>query len=319
MKLQLALLATLPIQVEAIIYSSLFTQPQLLNFAKMCHNSYLNPDSQEWHELDDNWNNYYTSIIHKTRGIRGYIFHNHDDSEIAIAIKGTSATFYGIGGDESSYDDKFNDNLMFSCCCAHGKASVCTCNRPNNVCDKQCLRDTLSQSYYQSALDTIDQLRQEYPHKKITLTGHSLGGAIASLVGATMGIPTVTFEAPGDALFAIKTDLSVQYQHQVYQYGLDDDPIFTGKCDSTFSICHISGYIMESKCHLGYTCVLDQDQQQDDKPEQKGIFHHRMKYIINNIIDIPDYKTPVCKKNTECRDCVDWSFLDSHERLVVEI
>jgi putative lipase involved disintegration of autophagic bodies len=33
-----------------------------------------------------------------------------------------------------------------------------------------------------------------YPSANIWLTGHSLGGALAALLGATFGVPTVTFE-----------------------------------------------------------------------------------------------------------------------------
>ena len=39
-----------------------------------------------------------------------------------------------------------------------------------------------------------------YPDANIWITGHSLGGALASLLGATFGAPVVTFESPGDKL-----------------------------------------------------------------------------------------------------------------------
>jgi hypothetical protein len=41
-----------------------------------------------------------------------------------------------------------------------------------------------------------------YPNANIWLTGHSLGGAISSLLGVTFGAPTVAFESPGDRLAA---------------------------------------------------------------------------------------------------------------------
>lgn len=46
-----------------------------------------------------------------------------------------------------------------------------------------------------------------YPHANIWLTGHSLGGAIASLLGTTFGAPTVAFESPGDRMAAARLHL----------------------------------------------------------------------------------------------------------------
>ena len=37
-----------------------------------------------------------------------------------------------------------------------------------------------------------------YPEANIWFVGHSLGGALASLVGVTFGTPVVAFEAPGE-------------------------------------------------------------------------------------------------------------------------
>jgi len=39
-----------------------------------------------------------------------------------------------------------------------------------------------------------------YPNANIWVIGHSLGGSLANLVGATFGAPTVAFEAPGDRM-----------------------------------------------------------------------------------------------------------------------
>ena len=41
----------------------------------------------------------------------------------------------------------------------------------------------------------------------LNLTGHSLGGALASLLGATFGVPVVAFEAPGEKLAATRLHL----------------------------------------------------------------------------------------------------------------
>jgi len=39
------------------------------------------------------------------------------------------------------------------------------------------------------------------------MVGHSLGGALSSLVGITFGLPTVTFESPGERLAATRLHL----------------------------------------------------------------------------------------------------------------
>ena len=39
-----------------------------------------------------------------------------------------------------------------------------------------------------------------YPRSDIWIIGHSLGGALASLLGVTFGVPVVTFESPGERM-----------------------------------------------------------------------------------------------------------------------
>ena len=46
-----------------------------------------------------------------------------------------------------------------------------------------------------------------YPDSNIWIIGHSLGGALASLLGATYGAPVVTFESPGESMAASRLHL----------------------------------------------------------------------------------------------------------------
>lgn len=46
-----------------------------------------------------------------------------------------------------------------------------------------------------------------YPTANIWIIGHSLGGSLASLLGATFGVPTVAFESPAEKLAASRLHL----------------------------------------------------------------------------------------------------------------
>lgn len=39
-----------------------------------------------------------------------------------------------------------------------------------------------------------------YPEARIWTIGHSLGGALSSLLGITFGVPVVAFESPGEKM-----------------------------------------------------------------------------------------------------------------------
>ena len=50
---------------------------------------------------------------------------------------------------------------------------------------------------YTQALNTYNAIKNENPNANITIAGHSLGGSLAQLVGATTGANTVTFNSYG--------------------------------------------------------------------------------------------------------------------------
>ena len=140
-----------------------------------------------------------------------------------MSIKGTSAGVFG-GGGPTAKKDKLNDNLLFSCCCAKVNWSwtpVCDCHRGGWKCSQDCLEDSLitESIFYQIGtvsnvgsllietgpnVETIQNLYNNlsyiYPRSDIWIIGHSLGGALASLLGVTFGVPVVTFEAPGERM-----------------------------------------------------------------------------------------------------------------------
>lgn len=55
------------------------------------------------------------------------------------------------------------------------------------------------ESYARQAAEFLAQVRASNPGLSITITGHSLGGALAQLVGNISGFKTVAFDAPGPA------------------------------------------------------------------------------------------------------------------------
>ena len=60
--------------------------------------------------------------------LRGHVYSSTDKSLVIIAIKGTSVPY--SDDKETVANDKYNDNMMFSCCCArmaYSYSSICTC------------------------------------------------------------------------------------------------------------------------------------------------------------------------------------------------
>lgn len=105
---------------------------------------------------------------------------------------------------------------------------MCGCHRGGWKCDQDCLEHaliedslfypigTVSQSPSHTRVPTSTNLRFKnlynnltyiYPEANIWVIGHSLGGALSSLLGATFGAPTVTFEAPGAKMAAQRLHL----------------------------------------------------------------------------------------------------------------
>ena len=115
--------------------------------------------------------------------------------------------------------DKLNDNLLFSCCCARVGptwSTVCDCFSGGYRCDQTCVEKALIEDSLFYPIGTVKYLLPPstqlifriqnlyynvsymYPDANIWIVGHSLGGALASLVGVTFGAPVVAFEAPGE-------------------------------------------------------------------------------------------------------------------------
>lgn len=295
----------------------------ILPLAWMSANAYVEtPETGDWKNVKGGWN-YSESIGWESDGLRGHVFADKTNSTIVIGLKGTSTSLFLP--DETSDNDRFNDNLFASCCCGKGGRfywkQVCDCMTSAYTCNSTCVVKSLKQKdrYYPAALDLYDNITARYPQADVWMAGHSLGGVVSALVGLTHGIPVMTFEAYPDALAASRLGLPVppgyssgSYRGRlgqgIYHYGHTADPVFMGACNSAFSSCTLGGYAMESQCHTGRTCRYDTV---SDFGWRMSILSHRILNVIPNVLEKYD-SVPTCEEDTDCSDCFNWKFFESN-------
>jgi len=258
----------------------------------MSRNAYVKEREDDWVDLTEygweiflpfGWSD--DNNDKTANNVRGYIFVNEYSKVLVVSIKGTSAGLFGIGG-PTAENDKYNDNMMFSCCCAivdRTWRGICGCHSGiTNTCETKCLRDesrTYKNSYYEqlkSIINSVEEKRKE--GYEVFFTGHSLGGALASLSGLSMMAPVMTFESPGEAQFAERLGLierSIENYKKnynnlpIYHFGNNGDPIYLGKCTGITSACYYSGFAMETKCHVGKLYMFDLDKNINN-PDEPG-------------------------------------------------
>lgn len=289
----------------------------------MTANDYIEePGTKDWNSIHGRFN-YSSSFGWKRDGLRGHIYADKTNSTIVISLKGTSpALFDGAG---TTTNDKENDNLLFSCCCGQGGSylwrQVCDCQSATYTANLTCITEAMNDEnrYYKAAIDLYSNVTEIYPDANIWLTGHSLGGAITSLLGLTFGLPTVTFEAVPEALPAARLGLPSPPGHDphlpqlreytgAYHFGHTADPVYMGTCNGINSICTWGGYAMESACHTGQMCTYDTVA---DKGWRVGLGTHKIKSVISDVLEVYD-DVPPCAPEEECFDCVLWKFFQSN-------
>ncbi|WVQ79785.1 hypothetical protein IAT38_001885 [Cryptococcus sp. DSM 104549] len=285
----------------------------LLALAKMTSNAYYEmPGLKGWWGLDGykstpfGWGDGFD-------GLRGHIFADEKNETVVIAIKGTSMGFVGDRGGPSTRKDRFNENLLFSCCCARQAIPlpvepVCDCSSGGNTCGETCLEDAVAADSVYAAMGTnlYNGISSLYPDANIWLVGHSLGGAIASLIALSFGAPAVAFEAPGDLLAARRLHLPLppgmpaELTSITHVYHTAD-PIAMGVCNRDgYPWCYAAGFVFESKCHTGQSIIYDTATY---RGWSYDIQSHTIKDMIHNLLSAPwveraraDTNRPVCSQ-----------------------
>jgi len=247
--------------------------------------------------------------------------------------------------------DRKNDNLLFSCCCARVGptwSTVCGCYDGGYRCDSQCLQDSLVDEglFYPLGLNLYDNVTYMYPHANIWLTGHSLGGGLAALLGATFGAPVVAFEAPAERMASRRLHLpSPPSTHHITHIYHTADPIPMGTCTGVTSFCSVGGFALESRCHLGQVILYDTVRELGWSVDVRN---HGIKVVIDKLLaddsqwrskdaetqevlsmfkwgwgrkkkpgNVTDEEVPPAKSavevegiDGECTDCFNWEFGD---------
>ena len=309
--------------LDEILGPNVTDRETVLTMARMAGNAYtMEPGTGEWQNVNGGFNES-QAFGWEGDGLRGHIFADKDNSTIVIALKGTSPAVFD--GAETTSNDKENDNLFASCCCGQGGhylwRQVCDCQSSAFTCNKTCLVKALKMKnrYYQASLELYGNVTELYPTSNIWLTGHSLGGAVTSLLGLTYGLPVTTFEAYGEALAAARLGIpsppgshpsapQTRQNTAIYHFGHTADPIFMGTCNAATSGCTLGGYALESQCHLGQVCVYDTVK---DKSWRVGIGNHKIWYVIKDVIEAYDDVAP-CVSDSECVDCFNWNYFESN-------
>ena len=306
----------------------------VLELAKMSYNVYYQPEQGKWYDVELNRT---VDVSANDDTVRAYLFGNDDYN--AIVFKGTSIYW---GSKESAkdtvYNDKYNDNLFFSCC-YYQQSNLfdkqdCECTATSNPdpnkcpnvyvnggqlqrvfsgqrsCYQECYRNSTNYplNYYRTAEIVMERASQIVDMNKVViLSGHSLGGTLATMMGIKYDKQVVTFEAPGEAHYLKLAGIIPQsfVTDKIYHFGHTADIIFTGRCRGAFSWCYLGGYIMETKCHVGHVCSYDS---RKELGISESIYTHRIRYVIENIMNHWNDTLPECIQEPECQDCTEWFY-----------
>lgn len=304
---------------EEIPQPNVTDKETILSLARIAQDAYVEVEgADDWIDVGNPYN-VSGNFGWEGDGLRGHIFADQANTTVIIGLKGTSPAVFD--GAETTTNDKVNDNIFFSCCCArisYWWKTVCDCYSDTAyTCDSICLKESITAEnrYYRASLNLYYNVTQMYPDANIWIVGHSLGGSVSSLLGQTYGLPVVTFEAPGEALAAQRIGLPKPPGDpkglngmSVFHFGHTADPIFMGTCNGPTSACSIGGYAMETRCHGGFECVYDTV---SEKGWRMGLGYHRIQLVIKDVLEAYD-TVPECIFDDGCVDCFNWKYIEGN-------
>ncbi|KAF1991113.1 alpha/beta-hydrolase, partial [Aulographum hederae CBS 113979] len=294
----------------------------VLSLARIASNAYfLDPNTPGWEDVGGGFN-YTDDFGWEKDGLRGHVFADTNNKTVIIGLKGTTVSFFDS---PSKKRDRENDNLFFGCCCGQGGSfewfKVCDCQTEAYTCNNTCVSQAVREKshYYRAGQDIYKNITAMYPDADIWLAGHSLGGAVSSLIGLTYGSPAVTFEAPPEAMAAYRLGLPTPSEYHlgsladkpsrgIYHFGNNADPIFMGTCNSFTSACTQYGLSMQSYCHTGSKCIYNTT---FDLNWSQWVGHHRISDFIPNVIEYYN-ETAKCEQVVDCQDCFNWKYFESN-------
>lgn len=309
--------------VDDVAGPNITDKDTVLSLAHMAANAYVEtPDQADWEDVGGPFNNS-ADFGWEGDGLRGHVWADDTNSTVVIGLKGTSPAVFD--GDGTTTNDKVNDNLFFSCCCAQQGPwtwhQVCDCATGTYSCNNTCVRQNLQDEnrYYQAARELYANVTELYPDAEVWLTGHSLGGAVSSMLGLTYGLPVVTFQAVPEALPVSRLGLPIPPGSNpdfpqtrdytgAFHFGHTADPIYIGTCNGATASCSFGGYALETACHTGHECVYDVVA---DKGWRVGLGTHKIRVVIHDVLEKYD-AVPECKFTPECRDCANWKMYESN-------
>lgn len=260
----------------------ILSKNNIINLGNMANNAYYDKiNTSNWRPLPD-----YNDTKLEPELIIGYLFSDTTTKTHVISFKGTDI----FPGEQSRVLDKFNDNLYFSCCF----------NQTSEGCNKNAYKESLNipHNYINYGKQIIEHIKRliDFENSKVFFTGHSLGGAVATYMGLFYNKTVVTFQTPGEKRYSELSEFAGnKYIPEIYHFGHDADPIFTGTCGWW---CKFWGYSLDTKCHYGKVCKYITN-------STATIWKHRMSYVIDNILK--QYEVPECYSE-DCLDCGNTKF-----------
>ncbi|GLB35645.1 putative lipase (class 3) [Lyophyllum shimeji] len=160
------------------------------------------------------------------------------------------------------------------------------------------VKGTSAPLFYPIGINLYNNVTYMYPEAHIWMIGHSLGGALASLIGVTFGAPVVAFEAPGEKRAATRLHLpsppSTQHITHVYHTG---DPIPLGACTGVTSVCAIAATPWKPPATSG--------RPSGTTPSQAELELLNEDWDPENGMEVPP-----AEPEKDCVECYSWEFGD---------